>query len=91
MVLYICAGSALTTTLKRNNQVPFLTVTKVRGSHFLLTRHRSIKELAAALMELGRLDSMGNGLVVVQPFNNSLTGIEEEFDGDSEETDDSRG
>lgn len=90
MVLYIYAGSVLTTTLKRNNQVPFLTVTKVRGSH-LLTQHRSIKELAAALMELGRLDSMGNGLVVVQPFNNSLTGIEEELDGDSEETDDSRG
>lgn len=29
--------------------------------------------------------------VVVEPFNNSLTGIKEELDGDSEETDDSRG
>lgn len=42
-------------------------------------------------MALEGLEIMGNGLVVFQPFNNSLTGIEEELDGDSEETDDSRG
>lgn len=41
-------------------------------------------------MDLEGLDSVGNGLVVLQPSNTS-TGIEEELDGDSEEADDSRG
>lgn len=38
-------------------------------------------------MELGP-DSVGG---VVQPYNNSLTGLKEEPDGDSEEADDSCG
>ena len=57
----------------------------------MLTCDRLVKEVAAALMELEGLDSIRNGLVFVEPFNNSLTGVKEELDGDSEETDDSRG